>query len=202
MKWTRKSVLAVLVVCALATSGFAESKLRVARSAKSAGRQGYQSQRERTLTSSSSKSFVPVPIDKLANYKSLRKKTTKAEFQQAYNAAMRIAKPLAGLSREEQLRGIATALRRMLFTEVLYTTEIPHYNDPYGYFIVGVASCAGATRAAGLCLNILGIPYEHVHENKWDHQWCRVKVGNAYWVCDAFIFYVGPEPAPYKHPRA
>lgn len=148
------------------------------------------------------RTFTPVPIGKLANYKSLRKKTTKSEFQQAYNVAAQIVAPLAGKERKEQLRGIANFLRYLFDTgRVSYSTSAPHYNDPYGYFIAGVSSCAGCTRATGLCLNILGIPYEHVNENKWSHQWCRVKVDGEYWICDAYGLYCGPEPAPYKHPR-
>ena len=144
----------------------------------------------------------PVPINKLANYKSLKKKMTDAEFKQAYNVALEIVKPIAEWSREEQIKGITCYLRNMVYEgKVAYTTDEPHYNDPYGYFVKGVASCAGCTRATGLCLNILGIPYEHINENKWDHQWCRIKVGDQYWISDAFVFYYGPEPAPRKHPK-
>ena len=75
-----------------------------------------------------------------------------------------------------------------------------HYNDPYGYFVLGSASCAGCTRATGLCLNVLGISYEHVNENQYSHQWCRVPVGDTYWICDAYGLYCGPEPAPCQHP--
>ena len=32
------------------------------------------------------------------------------------------------------------------------------------------------------------------------HQWCRVPVGDTYWICDAYGLYCGPEPAPYQHP--
>ena len=56
---------------------------------------------------------------------------------------------------------------------VAYSTDVPHYNDAYGYLVLHVASCAGCTRTTGLCLNMLGIPYEHVNENQWSHQWCR-----------------------------
>ena len=84
---------------------------------------------------------------------------------------------------------------------VSYSMDADHYNDPYGYFVLGSASCAGCTRATGLCLNVLGIPYEHVNENQWDHQWCRVKMDDGtYWICDAYGLYCGPEPAPYQHP--
>lgn len=144
--------------------------------------------------------FRPVPIGRLANYRSLKKKQTQAEFQQAYDIALSIVAPLAGLPREQQLLGIAQALRNRFATGT-YSTSTKHYNDAYGYLVLGVASCAGCTRATGLCLNILGIPYEHVNENKWKHQWCRVKVNGTYWICDAFGLYAGPEPAPYAHPR-
>lgn len=41
-----------------------------------------------------------VTIDKLQNYTSLKKKMTDAEFQTAYNEALKIVQPLVGLSRE------------------------------------------------------------------------------------------------------
>lgn len=145
--------------------------------------------------------FAPVPMDQLANLKSLRKNAGDKELAQAYEEALKVVAPLAKKSRGEQLAGIATALRKMFDSGMTYSTSSPHYNDPYGYFVLNTASCAGCARATGLCLNILGIPYEHVNENQWTHQWCRVKVGDAYWICDAYGLYCGPEPAPYAHPR-
>jgi len=145
--------------------------------------------------------FQPVAISQLQNRSSLKKSCTDAEFQAAYDAARQVVEPLADLSREEQLYGIAVALRYMADSgQVTYSTSAPHYNDPYGYFVTGVSSCAGCTRATGLCLNVLGIPYEHVNENQYSHQWCRVPVGDTYWICDAYGLYCGPEPAPYQHP--
>ena len=145
--------------------------------------------------------FTPVALKDLANYKSLKKKMTDEEFAEAYNVAVSIVTPLADKSREEQIIGIAMAIRERFDTgKVIYTTSLAHYNDPYGYLVSGVGSCAGCARATGLCLNILGIDYEHVNENQWSHQWCRVKVGDTYWICDAYGLTCGPEPAPYCHP--
>ena len=146
------------------------------------------------------KGFEPVPVDQLANLASLRKKCTDAEFQAAYDAALELVRPLARKSRQEQLKGIAQALRERFDRGMTYSTSAPHYNDPYGYLVLGTASCAGCTRATGLCLNILGIPYEHVNENQWGHQWCRVNLDGKYWICDAYGLYCGEEPAPYRHP--
>lgn len=144
--------------------------------------------------------FQPVPLNQLANLKSLRRKASDTEMAQAYNEALKVVTPLAKLTREEQLTGIAVALRQMFDSGMSYSMETPHYNDPYGYFVLGTASCAGCTRATGLCLNMLGIPYEHVNENQYSHQWCRVNLDGVYWICDAYGLYCGPEPAPYTHP--
>ncbi len=144
--------------------------------------------------------FVPVAMKDLANLKSLRKKANDEELTQAYNVALGIVTPYADLSRQEQLYGIASSLRAIFDSGMGYSMSTPHYNDPYGYFVLGTASCAGCARATGLCLNILGIPYEHVNENQYSHQWCRVNIDGEYWICDAFGLYCGPEPAPYAHP--
>lgn len=144
--------------------------------------------------------FEPVPMSQLANLSSLQKKASDEELAQAYDIAVQVVAPYAGLSREEQLYGIASSLRELFDNDISYSMEKAHYNDPYGYFVLHTASCAGSTRATGLCLNILGIPYEHVNENQYSHQWCRVNIDGTYWICDSFGLYCGPEPAPYTHP--
>ena len=144
--------------------------------------------------------FQPVPINQLANYSSLKKRMTDEEFAQAYQAALELVTPYAGFPIEEQLYGITKSIRERFDQGMNYSMTADHYNDPYGYFILGSASCAGCTRATGLCLNILGIPYEHVNENQYSHQWCRVNVNGTYWITDAYGLYCGPEPAPYTHP--
>lgn len=142
-----------------------------------------------------------VPINQLQNRVSLKKRCSDLEFQAAYNTAAIIITPLLGKTKVEQLQGIQSSLRAMVDSgQVIYSTSIQHYNDPYGYFDLGVASCAGCARATGLCLNMLGISYEHVNENQWSHQWCRVNVDGVYWICDPYGLYVGPEPATYVHP--
>lgn len=141
-----------------------------------------------------------VPMDKLANLSSLRKSASDAELAQAYEVARSIVEPLWGLPRDTQLCAIALALRVLTENSISYSMEEPHYNDPYGFFVKHFASCAGCTRATGLCLNMLGIPYEHVNENQYSHQWTRVNVDGTYWICDAFGLYCAPEVEPYQHP--
>lgn len=146
--------------------------------------------------------WSPVPIKQLTHYKSLSRRMNSTEFAQAYEQARQIVTPLAFMSREEQLVGIAVALRAMVDSGIVgYSTSTSHYSDPYGYLVLHTASCAGCARTTGLCLDMLGIPYEHVNENQWSHQWCRVPMSDgSYWICDAYGLYCGPEPAPYQHP--
>lgn len=142
-----------------------------------------------------------VPLEWLSNLSSIQKKASRAELAQAYEEARKIVEPLAGLSREAQLVGIALATRVIDDEEGSYSDTAPHYNDPYGYFVLHTASCAGCTRATGLCLNMLGIPYEHVNENQYSHQWTRVNLNGTYWICDAYGLYCGLEQVPYQHPK-
>lgn len=142
-----------------------------------------------------------VPIDKLQNYKSLKKKMTDEEFTAAYNEALKIVAPLVGLGKEDQAMGIATSLRNMVDSGLMtYSTDYPHYNDAYGYLINHVASCAGSTRTTGLCLNMLGINYEHAHENQWHHQWCRADLDGTIWIVDPYGLVCTPEAYEYWHP--
>ena len=143
--------------------------------------------------------FKPVAIKKLSRYSYFKKYMTSAQFQKAYNKALKVVLPLGDLSKKKQLMGITSALWQMV-DSMTYSMKTPHYNDPYGYLIKKTASCAGCTRATGLCLDILGIKYEHVNENQYTHQWARVKVGKKYWICDAFGMYCGEEPGVRQHP--
>lgn len=148
----------------------------------------------------SKSNFKPVAMKKLPCYKSYRKYMSEAQFKKAYNKALKMVLPAGDLSKKEQLRYVTGVLRAYFDQNMSYTSSKPHYNDPYGYLCLKRASCAGCARTTGLCLNILGIKFEHVNENKWTHQWCRVKVGSQYWIADPYGMYCGKEPAKRKHP--
>ena len=130
---------------------------------------------------------------------SLKKGMTDKEFNEAVAIATDIASKYYNLSRNEQVKGICKDLTD-IWNNITYSMSAAHYSDVYGFFVLNTASCAGCVRAVGLCLNILGIPYEHVNENEYTHQWARVNVDGVYWVVDANINYAAPEPEPYRHP--
>jgi len=184
----------------IACFAYGASRIRVSRGAAAAIISRIADSSLRRPVTLTKAAFQPVAMQDLANLKSIQKKATDQELAQAYDEALALAAPYAGMALEDQLMGIAVSIRERFEQGMSYSMETEHYNDPYGYFILGSASCAGCTRATGLCLNILGIPYEHVNENQYSHQWCRVKVGDTYWICDAYGLYCGPEPAPYAHP--
>ena len=144
--------------------------------------------------------FKPVAMKKLKRYSYFRKYMSESQLKKAYKKALKLVLPLGDLKKKDQLVGVAVKLREYFDKGMQYSMTAKHYNDPYGYFILKQASCAGCTRATGLCLNILGINYEHVNENQYSHQWARVKVGKKYWICDAYGLYCGPEPANRQHP--
>lgn len=69
--------------------------------------------------------WSPVAINKLAHYKSLKRKCTDEEFAQAYQEALKVVTPLALMSRENQLYGIASACVRwwMMAPCLLYGSQ-------------------------------------------------------------------------------
>lgn len=142
-----------------------------------------------------------VPLDQLDNLSSLQRKASRDELAQAYEAARKIVEPFANMDPITQICGVTIAVEDMYYKNVSYSMTEAHYSDPYGFFILNVASCAGCTRALGLCLNMLGIPYEHVNENQYSHQWARVNVDGTYWVCDAQDLHFVPEEVPYEYPK-
>ena len=141
--------------------------------------------------------FQPVPLEQLQNYTLLHQYLSDEELKTAYNAALPLAKEVYGLKLEEQLKLLTLIIRQYYEERVTYSTEAPHFLDAYGFLVTHQASCQGSTCATGLILNILGINYEHINHNLWEHQWCRVNVNGEYWIVDAYGLYCGPNIEPY-----
>lgn len=79
--------------------------------------------------------WSPVAINKLAHYKSLKRKCTDEEFAQAYQEALKVVTPLALMSRENQLYGIASALRAVVDDgSMAYSMEANHSQRPLRLF--------------------------------------------------------------------
>jgi len=72
-----------------------------------------------------------------------------------------------------------------------YTMEGKDYRTPYGVFIKGEYSCAGATRALGMVLECMGYSWKHVNENQYGHQWCELMMDGQIGYADGQTGRVG-----------
>ena len=149
----------------------------------------------------SSSKFTPVPLNQLQNYTLLHQYLTNEQLKESYDVALKIAQKVTATSLDNKLKQLSILLRQYYEDNVTYSTESPHFLDAYGFFITNKASCQGAACATGLVLNILGIDYEHINHNLWEHQWCRVNVNGTYWIVDPYGAYCGPDPEPYEFPH-
>ncbi len=73
----------------------------------------------------------------------------------------------------------------------VYTTEGKDYRQPYGVFVKGEYSCAGATRALGLVLECMGYEWTHKNENQWTHQWCVLEMDGQIGYADGQVGWAG-----------
>ena len=139
--------------------------------------------------------------DTLPGSTALKKGMTNEEYAQAYDIANEIVNRHKNKEEIEMLCRITEDIYN-IYKSGVHSEKDPHYSDVYGVFVLKRASCAGVTRAVCLAMTILGTPYEHVNENQWTHQWCRIfsKSENEYCVLDGQGGYVGLELTPYKHP--
>ena len=131
-----------------------------------------------------------------ARYKYFRKYMNTEAFMAALKEAESIVAPLVALPQDQQVRGLWEGIQYYGWD---YSMKIKHYNDPYGVFVKGVASCAGTARTAGFRLSLLGFEYEHRHENEYEHQWVEVMVNGEKWICDPYpLGYCGPKGDPHE----
>lgn len=72
-----------------------------------------------------------------------------------------------------------------------YTMEGADYRTPFGVFVKGEYSCAGATRALGLVLDCIGYQWTHVNENQYGHQWCSLYMDGRLGFADGQIGLAG-----------
>lgn len=153
------------------------------------------------------------PKELLYQRKSLRKGCSQAEFFNAYDEAYPIVLA-ARASAPNNMYGQMSYIANVLYNRinynpgVRYKTSGAHYNDPCGVFgnvdkypngmrIPYGADCAGTTRAMGLCLNMLQIPYQHINENQWKQQWCRVVINGKAYALDPYLTPLVMEETDY-----
>lgn len=109
--------------------------------------------------------------DTTPDYSTLSKTEKEA---QALEVAKQIASTIpAGIS-DLQRVSIAAQIVSYYCGFCEYTMEGKDYKTPFGVFIKGEYSCAGATRALGLVLTCMGYEWEHINEHQYSHQWIEL----------------------------
>lgn len=78
-----------------------------------------------------------------------------------------------------------------------YTMEGKDYKLPYGVFVKGEYSCAGATRALGMVLECMGFKWKHVNEHQYTHQWCELQMDGQIGWADGQIGMAGYGEFPF-----
>ena len=120
---------------------------------------------------------------------------TKAQAEEADRVARDIAKSvMANQSLNTDLKKVraATKIVAQFCSRAAYgNDEKRYYRSPYGVFVAGVFTCAGATRALGRVLDFLGYDWQHVNENQWAHQWCVLEMDGEIGFADGQVGMAG-----------
>lgn len=149
----------------------------------SPAQQEAQQEQQQTQSPSTEQSAPsqPTPSEPTTSQPSVPADTTPSQEEQklaqATAVAQRIADEInANFQGTTDLDKITAAAQEVAeyCSQAKYTTEGEDYSQAYGVFVKGEYSCAGATRALGLVLDCLGYDWEHVNENQWTHQWCKI----------------------------
>ena len=120
---------------------------------------------------------------------------TKAQGEEADKIARDIAqKVMTEKSLNTDLKKVraATKIVAMYCSRCVYGNDAKrYYRTPYGVFVAGVFTCAGATRALGRVLDFMGYEWQHVNENQWAHQWCILEMDGEIGFADGQVGLAG-----------
>ena len=135
-------------------------------------------QTESTVSSSTAVTTTTTAVTTTATAVTVPQVSTDTKNAQALAVAEEIAdfvRETAGS--EKSLRQISCAAAVVGQCYYRYCTYSDTDTDDwtaYGVFIAQKASCAGATKALGMVLDLLGYQWYHVNEHLYSHQWCHV----------------------------
>lgn len=115
---------------------------------------------------------------------------------QARVVAKQIASQCTGSTQLERVEKASRAVYGYYIRGVHKETGTD-YRTAYGVFIKGEASCAGCCRALGMVLSEMGIPYKHINENQWTHQWLELTMDGQHGWADANIGMAGYDAYPF-----
>lgn len=127
------------------------------------------------------------------NYAALSQRQKEA---QALTVAKQIVSTLPANATDLERVDIAAQIVAYYCSYCAYTMDGKDYRTPFGVFIKGEFSCAGATRALGLVLDCMGIPWTHVNKDQYSHQWCALTMDGQVGYADGQMGWAGYGPHP------
>lgn len=119
-----------------------------------------------------------------------KNKLSDSQNSAALKVAQQIADSIPKNWTDEQKLDKATEKVNVYYNNARYTMEGPYYAEAYGVFVAKEASCAGACRALGLVVQLMGYKWRHVNENQYSHQWVQVYVNGEWKDYDAGITWL------------
>lgn len=119
-----------------------------------------------------------------------KNKLSDSQNAAALKVAQQIADSIPKNWTDEQKLDKATEKVNIYYNNARYTMEGPYYAEAYGVFVAKEASCAGACRALGLVVQLMGYKWRHVNENQYSHQWIQVYVNGEWKDYDAGITWL------------
>ena len=101
----------------------------------------------------------------------------------------------SGMTKKEKAIAICLYITNTVAAQTNQSTEAykTNYGDEaYAALILKIAACSGRCHAVTLLCNAAGLESKHINENKWTHQWNKVKIDDGSWlVIDPQIGYYG-----------
>ena len=123
------------------------------------------------------------------------KNLTQEQAEAADKVAQKIAQTIMSDERFNtdllKVRAAANVVMQYCRRSAYGNDEKKYYRTPYGVFVAGIFTCAGATRALGRVLDFMGYDWQHANENQWSHQWCELTMDGKKGFADGMGGFAG-----------
>ena len=123
------------------------------------------------------------------------KNLTQEQAEAADKVAQKIAQTIMSDGRLttdlHRVRAAANVVMQYCRRSAYGNDEKKYYRTPYGVFVAGIFTCAGATRALGRVLDFMGYDWQHANENQWSHQWCELTMDGKKGFADGMGGFAG-----------
>ena len=153
--------------------------------------------KKKASTSNTNKSTTTTKTNTSTTKKSDPTSTKAGRLKLAKAEAKKVASKIitSGMTKKQKAIAICQYITNTVTAQNDQSTEAykKNYGDEaYAALILKKAACSGRCHAVTLLCNVAGLESKHINENKWTHQWNKVKIDDGSWlVIDPQIGYYG-----------